>query len=164
VACFRVMWLLWLPFIHWWHLGKGGVGGCTHLGLATCHVIIVVSRLTSIRPVLVYLTTRVSSLTSQPLSFVIVVACPEGTIDVPHHQHDMALGGVGVCRRQHSGCSFSDVASSWFVCTIEVVQGREGGIQALNNFFFLMPSNSFRRPMQIIRRPFSPFSAPLTSF
>jgi hypothetical protein len=58
---------------------------------------------------------RVSSLTSRPSSFVVVVARPERTVDVarlertvdvPLHRHDVALRWVGVCRRQRGGCSF----------------------------------------------------------
>jgi hypothetical protein len=41
VASFGVTLLLWLPFVRWWHLGKGGGGGCTHLGSVTCHIVVV---------------------------------------------------------------------------------------------------------------------------
>jgi hypothetical protein len=49
---------------------------------------------------------HVSSLTSRPSSFVVVVAHPERTVDVPRHRRDVALRWVGVCRRRRGGCSF----------------------------------------------------------
>jgi hypothetical protein len=49
---------------------------------------------------------RVSSLTSRPSSFVVVVARPERTVDVPRHRRDVALRWVGVCHRRRGGCSF----------------------------------------------------------
>jgi hypothetical protein len=101
---------------------KGRGRGVYSPGLSDvpCHHSCVMSILLA----LIHLTTCVSSLTSQPSSFIIVMAHPEGTINMPCHQHDMELGGVGVCHRQHSRRSFGDVASSWFVCTVVVVGRR----------------------------------------
>jgi hypothetical protein len=63
----------------------------------------------SIRPALVHLVTGADDvvllhllpLTSQPSSLVVVVARPEGIIDMPRRHRDMTLGQAGVsCGRR----------------------------------------------------------------